>query len=161
MVLKIGLGGVCAVVLSILLSFAHPFGNPRKVDAPVGQVFTGAQIPEPLRKVVETKCGNCHSEATEWPFYARVAPVSTMALGGRDVVEARAHMNLSRWEMYSRLEKSELLSRLAAQARRGEMPPARYTAIHRDSKLLSNERDALYDWTKSGTQAARDGRDWK
>jgi cytochrome c len=147
MVLKIALAGVCAAVLSVLLSFAHPFGNPREVDAPSGQLLAGAQIPESLRKIVEVKCGNCHSEATEWPFYARVAPVSWLL--ERDVVEARGHMNLSRWETYGRLEQLELLSRVAAQARSGEMPPARYTAIHRDSKLLPEERDALYDWARA------------
>jgi hypothetical protein len=53
----------------------------------------------------------------------------------------------------------ELLSRLAAQARSEEMPPAPYTAFHRDSKLLSNERDDPYDW--ASTERKRLGRNWK
>jgi cytochrome c len=141
------------VILPIPLSFTHPFGDPRKVTAPPGHLLAGAQIPEPLRELVERKCGNCHSEAVEWPFYSRVAPVSWLV--ERDVSEARARMNLSRWDAYSNQDKADLLSRLAAKVRSGEMPPARYTAIHRDSKLLSKEQDALYDWAKAERRRLR------
>jgi cytochrome c len=144
---RILLAGVCAVMLPIALSFMHPFGNPRAVIASSDHLLAGAQIPEPLRELVEHKCGNCHSEAVDWPFYSRVAPVSWLL--EHDVLEAREHMNLSRWETYSNQEKSDLLSRLAAKTRSGEMPPARYTAIHGDSKLLSKERDSLYEWARA------------
>ena len=138
------LAGFCA---GIGLSFAHPFGNPRAQRGSPGDLLAGAQIPEPLRELVQTKCGNCHSEAVEWPFYSRIAPVSWLI--EKDVSEARAQMNFSRWDAYSNQEKMDLLSRLAAKARSGEMPPARYAAIHRDSKLVPEERDALYEWARA------------
>ena len=132
--LRILLAGACAAALLIVLSFVHPFGNPRLVSGTAGHLFTGAQIPEPLRELVERKCGNCHSEAGKWPFYSRVAPVSWLL--DHDVTEARTHMNLSRWDSYGNRDNADLLSRLAVKARSGEMPPARYTALHADSKLL-------------------------
>ena len=65
---KILSAGVCGVILLIPLSFTHPFGNPRQINASSGQLLAGARIPEPLRELVERKCGNCHSEQVEWPF---------------------------------------------------------------------------------------------
>ena len=144
---KILLAGVCAVMLAIALSFMHPFGKPRAVNASSGHLLAGAQIPEPLRELVQRKCGNCHSETVDWPFYSRVAPVSWLL--EHDVLKAREHMNLSRWETYSNQDKADLLSRLAAKTRSGEMPPARYTAIHGDSKLLSKEQESLHDWARA------------
>ena len=144
---RILLAGACAVALLIALSFVHPFGNPRLVSGSAGHLFAGAQIPEPLRELVEQKCSNCHSEAGKWPFYSRVAPVSWLL--EHDVAEARAHMNLSRWDSYSNQDKANVLSRLATKARSGEMPPARYTALHGDSKLQPNEQDALYGWARA------------
>jgi cytochrome c len=152
-ILKLLLAVVCALILAIALSFTHPFGNPREVDTSSGHLLAGAQIPESLRKLVERKCGDCHSDAVKWPLYSRVAPVSWLL--ERDVLEAREHMNLSRWDTYSNPEKSDLLSRLAAKARSGEMPPARYTAIHGDSKLLTEEQNSLYDWAKSERRRLR------
>jgi len=96
---KILSAGVCGVILLIPLSFTHPFGNPRQINASSGQLLAGARIPEPLRELVERKCGNCHSEQVEWPFYSRIAPVSWLL--EHDVSEARAHLNLSRWDAYS------------------------------------------------------------
>src|SRR6266446_781464 len=150
---RILVAAACTVILLIPLSFTHPFGNPRKVNASSGYLLAGAQMPAPLRALVERKCGNCHSEAVEWPFYSRVAPVSWLL--EHDVVEAREHMNLSRWDSYSNQDKLDLLSRLAAKARSGEMPPARYTAIHRDSRLLLTERDSLYDWARAERRRLR------
>jgi cytochrome c len=137
--------GVGLAIAPVLLSFAHPFGNPRNIAA-AGPLLSGAEIPDPLREVIGRKCGNCHSESTEWPFYSRLAPVSWMV--ERDVMEAREHLNFSRWGTYSDAEKTDLLSRLAAKVRSGDMPPARYTAIHRDSILQPQEREALYEWAR-------------
>ena len=148
----LSLAGGCAAVL-FALSFAHPFGNPRSVAAPSGPLLAGAEIPDPLRELMGRKCGNCHSEAVEWPFYSRLAPVSWLV--ERDVSEAREHMNLSRWSTYTRQDKAVLLSRLAAEASSGEMPPARYVAIHRDSKLTPRERDSLYEWAREERKRLR------
>src|SRR6266853_2959258 len=150
---KILSAGVCGVILLIPLSFTHPFGNPRQINASSGQLLAGARIPEPLRELVERKCGNLHSEQVEWPFYSRIAPVSWLL--EHDVSEARAHLNLSRWDTYSNQDKLNLLTRLAAKARSGEMPPARYTAIHSGSKLLSKEQDSLYEWAKAERRRLR------
>src|SRR5712691_10444523 len=98
------LAGACVLIAPVLLSFAHPFGNPRNVGAGTGTLLSGTEIPDALRDVIGRKCGNCHSEATEWPFYSRVAPVSWMV--ERDVMEAREHLNFSQWTSYSDAEKS-------------------------------------------------------
>jgi hypothetical protein len=144
---------MCAVILLIAPSFTHPFGNPRNVNTSSSHLLAGAQIPEQLRELVEGKCGNCHSETMKWPFYSRVAPVAWLV--EHDVSEARNHMNLSLWDAYGNQHKVDLLSRFAAKARSGEMPPARYTAIHRDSKLLKTEQDSLYEWARAERKRLR------
>ena len=150
---KILSAGVCLVIAPVLLSFVHPFGNPHNVAAAPGSLLAGAEIPDPLRDVIGRKCGNCHSEATDWPFYSRLAPVSWMV--ERDVMEAREHLNFSHWTAYSDAEKTDLLSKFAAKVRSGEMPPARYTAIHRDSILQPQEREALYEWARGERKRLR------
>jgi cytochrome c len=150
---KLLLAGVCAVISLVALSFAHPFGNPREIHASSGHLLAGAEIPEPLRELMGRKCGNCHSEAVDWPFYSRVAPASWLL--EHDVSEAREHMNLSRWDSYSNQDKLDLLARIATKARSGEMPPARYTAIHRGAKLQTIERGSLYDWARAERKRLR------
>src|SRR5262249_690227 len=128
------------------LSFVHPFGDPR-TEAGLGtELLTGAEIPASLKEMVRQKCGNCHSESVDWPVYSHVAPVSWLV--ERDVTLAREHMNLSRWRAYRSEKKEELLTKFAAEVRSGEMPPSRYTAIHRDAVLRPPERELLYEWAR-------------
>jgi cytochrome c len=151
--LSIPLAGVCAVGLLVPLSLTHPFGNPRDVSARSGKLLAGAHIPDPLRELIGRKCGNCHSQVVKWPFYSRIAPVSWLV--EHDVIEARAHMNLSQWDSYGSAAKIDLLSRLAAKARSGEMPPARYAAVHGDSRLSPPERESLYEWARTERRRLR------
>ena len=150
---RIALAGVCAAGLSVALSFVHPFGDPRSQNGPGADILAGADIPDGLREVVRHKCGNCHSEAVDWPFYSHLAPISWLL--ERDVTEAREHLNFSRWSAYSSEERSDLLTRLAAEIRSGEMPPARYTAVHPGSKLLAQEREFLYEWARAERKRLR------
>jgi hypothetical protein len=152
-IFKLSAAGFCAAGLLVPLSFVHPFGNPRETSAPSGQVLEGAEIPSRLIDLVERKCGDCHSEQVQWPAYSRVAPFSWLV--ERDVQAARGHMNLSRWEFYSRTDKIDRLSRVASEARSGEMPPARYTAVHRDSRLTAEEQQSLYEWARAERRRLR------
>src|SRR4029077_2241278 len=83
---------------------------------------------------------------TEWPLYSYVAPVSWLI--ENDVHRARSHMNLSRWSQYSLEEKQERLAELAAAVRSRQMPPPRYTLMHRNARLSQPEQERIYQWAR-------------
>jgi cytochrome c len=84
---------------------------------------------------------------TEWPLYSRIFPVSLMI--EHDVQTARAHMNLSRWQIYEDSEKSLLLAEIGSVVRNRVMPPRRYTMIHPEAKLTEAEVNEIYQWTRA------------
>jgi hypothetical protein len=139
--LKFVLGAATVVVLASI--FVHPSG-PVRTAVSADRLLAGAEIDPAVLQVIERSCQNCHSEKTEWPWYSHVAPMSWLVES--DVAQARSHMNLSRWDEYTIEEKQELLARVGALARTGEMPPARYTAIHANAKLSPAERQQIYEW---------------
>lgn len=47
------------------------------------------KVPEDVEKILTSACKNCHSNQTEWPWYARVAPVSWIL--ARDVARGRRY----------------------------------------------------------------------
>jgi hypothetical protein len=58
-----------------------------------------AQIPEPLRKLVERKCGNCHSETVEWPSYSplmRLGPARSLCRSFAAAIEMVRYRNCGR-----------------------------------------------------------------
>jgi hypothetical protein len=66
-----------------------------------------------------------------------------------DVADGRTHLNLSQWQHYSPENRIQLLSRIASEARGGQMPPRNYLLLHPRAKLSSEEQDLLYGWAKS------------
>jgi Haem-binding domain len=147
---------VCALsaaALEILVSiFVHPSGPVRNI-ASNGPLLAGAKVDPAVLQVVERSCQNCHSQKTEWPWYSRVAPMSWLVEG--DVAKARSHMNLSYWDEYSVEHQQAILASIGTLVRSGEMPPSRYTAIHRDAKLSAQERDLVYEWSHAERRRLR------
>jgi len=137
-----------SVVCSVGLSFVHPFGNPRVEPAKgPGTLLQGAHIPADAKKILETKCADCHSNETRWPVYARVAPGSWLI--ERDIVEARKKMNISKWEQMSGDTQDVLIGQIIHEAKNGEMPPAQYRLLHWGAKLTTADVAALSSMGKT------------
>lgn len=140
-------------VLSLVLSFIHPWGNPRGGAEPGAPLLEGSSVPEDVRRVLAAKCGDCHSESTHYPAYSHFAPVSWMI--EHDVEEAREHMNLSRWPSLSDANRISTLSRMASEVNAGEMPPKRYRMMHPQAQLTSDEEQLVYDWARAERKRIR------
>ena len=88
------------------------------------------------RALAKQACFDCHSNETEWPAYARVAPVSWLVQ--YDVLEGRAALNFSEWQ-----RPQKKASDAAEELREGEMPPAMYRLMHGHARLSDADRDRL------------------
>ncbi len=87
-------------------------------------------------RVARQSCYSCHSNETEWPAYSYVAPMSWLVRS--DVERGRDELNFSDWE-----EFGDEADDAVEMVEDGEMPPDRYTVVHRDAALSAAERDSL------------------
>lgn len=127
---------VLSAIAAVGLALIHPFGNPRVEPARgLDTLLQGANMPAEAKKVLVTKCADCHSNETRWPVYARVAPGSWLI--ERDIVEARKKMNLSNWEQMPADTQDVLIGKIIHEAKSGDMPPLQYRALHWETKLTS------------------------
>jgi cytochrome c len=146
------------VAAVMALGFVHPFGNPRAEPAEgLGTLLAGAKMPAEAKAVLVTKCADCHSSETRWPVYARMAPGSWLI--ERDIVEARKKMDLSMWEKMPVETQDVWAAKIVQEAKKGDMPPVQYLALHWDAKLSESEVKALSMLGKSagGSEAALSG----
>jgi hypothetical protein len=88
--------------------------------------------------IMHTVCYTCHSNETEYPIYARIAPVSWIA--AQHVNEGRAHLNFSE-ESPENLNVDLLISYIQSDA----MPPAAYRLTHPEANLTAAQKAALID----------------
>jgi len=129
-----------AAAIVSLLAAPTPSGVP-------GQpLLSGAQVDARVLAIIDRSCRDCHSEMTQYPWYAYVAPISWWIK--RDVSQGRLHLNLSRWNEYSPVRKQRSLSEIANQVKDREMPLSEYILMHRDAQLSEGDVDAIFRWTQ-------------
>jgi cytochrome c peroxidase len=92
------------------------------------------------------KCGNCHSESYKLPFYASL-PVAK-GLIEQDIKLGQKYVNFA--EALSGKDgkpvPETVLAKTEYEIVHGDMPPARYVALHWNGGLTSAEKKALLDW---------------
>jgi hypothetical protein len=83
-------------------------------DAALGRppLFTGAEVPPAMSEIFERSCRDCHSNMTQWPWYAGLPPVSTLVLTA--VEKGRKFLNLSKWDQYSPAERIGFLAAMSS-----------------------------------------------
>ena len=135
-----------AVVLglgsSLLMGRVHPFGNPWKA-APqsAASLLQDGSVPADARAVLVQKCVDCHSEASRAPVYASLAPGSWLI--ERDIMQGRAHLNLSHWQQIAPERREVLEEEIVQQTSKGKMPPAQYRLLHWNARLSAQDVHAL------------------
>ena len=101
-----------------------------------------------VRALLGRACYDCHSNATVWPWYAHVAPVSWLIV--RDVAEGRASVNFSTWTSYDDARRTKLLRESAEEIADGEMPPWYYRLMHAEARFTPAEVEVLRAWALGG-----------
>ncbi len=90
--------------------------------------------------LVHRACFDCHSNATVWPWYSRIAPPSWLAT--YDVVAARNRLNFDAWTSSS-LAAGTAVGEIPQAVLGGDMPPSYYVWMHQDAALSTAEKQEL------------------
>jgi len=100
------------------------------------------------RALAARACFDCHSFETQWPWYARIAPVSWVL--AYDVSEGREALNFSDWDRHAiAVDPDEpfapkpLAERIADEIGSGAMPPGTYRLGNPAARLSDAEKEAL------------------
>ena len=133
---RIGMG---LIVLIIALQF-WPIArtNPSERGEPPG--------PPEVQALLRRACFDCHSNETQWPWYAQIAPASLLI--ARDVKSGRKEVNFSTWEKYDEKRKARKLKEIAKEVGARDMPLFYYLPLHPDAKLSAAERELIIKWAK-------------
>ncbi len=90
-----------------------------------------------LVTVLDRACGDCHSNATVWPWYTNVAPLSWLMATG--VKQGRKAVNFSEWGAYPPERQRALLIASCQDVSSGKMPGSAYTLLYPQSRLSAQD----------------------
>jgi hypothetical protein len=137
--LLVGLG----VLVAIQLVPVSRDNGPGTVDA--------VEAPSEVKSLLRRACANCHSGATEWPWYSYVAPVSWFV--AHHVHEAREHLDLATLSAAKPKRKAKLLGEIAEEVDEHGMPLRSYLWLHPEARLTDAERKVIVDWANAAQDA--------
>lgn len=126
---RLGVAALGVLLALQLVPYGRHHSNPPVTSEP-------AWDSPDTRALAKQACFDCHSNETEWPVYASIAPVSWLVQ--HDVEEGRSELNFSEWNRPQKEAKEA-----PDIVREGEMPPAIYTVMHAHARLGDAERSRL------------------
>ena len=102
-----------------------------------------------VKPIFETKCFDCHSAFTTYPWYYHLPGIKTLL--DNDIKEARSHIDMSKdFPFLSHETPLNDLNSIQESVLKGHMPPLRYRLMHWDATLSADELKRIVDWTKQG-----------
>ena len=132
-----------AAVALIVLFAAAQLIRPDRANPPVvpdRTIQAHVDAASGLPAILDRSCGDCHSNATVWPWYTTVAPVSWLMSYG--VKKGRQAINFSEWGAYPADIQKLLLIASCEDVTAGRMPGP-YTLLHPEMRLSAGDIEAI------------------
>ncbi|HUN03100.1 MAG TPA: heme-binding domain-containing protein [Niabella sp.] len=140
---KIGLG-----VLIVLtgIQFIKPASNENGQALP-SDISTTISIPSNAQLILQTACYDCHSNNTNYPWYASIQPMGWLL--NNHIKDGKKELNFSEFGSYSLRRQLSKLKSIASQVKDDEMPLASYTMLHRKARLTKEQKALITDWAQN------------
>ncbi len=130
-----------ALAALVVMQFIRPEKNLGGYES-VADFEAETKPTDEVRGILKESCYDCHSNHTNYPWYAEVAPISYWLAD--HIKHGKGDFNVSDWASFSVKKKDHKLEELIEEVEKGEMPLDSYTWTHGD--LTEEEKTALIQW---------------
>ncbi len=137
--------GLAAVL--VIIQFFRPEKNESNDQQ--FHVSTKYEVPDEVATILKNACDNCHSNKTEYPWYANVQPVAWWL--ANHVEEGKQHLNFSNFTSRRIAIQNHKFEETIEMVEEKEMPLPSYTwmGLHPEAKLTDTQRETLVNWAKA------------
>ena len=138
----IGLG-----LLIIIIQFIRPEKNVS--NDLVNNISTKYKVPLEVNHLLQVSCNDCHSNKTQYPWYANVQPVAWWL--NDHVVDGKKHLNFSEFTKKPLFVQNHKFDEIIEMVGDKEMPLPSYTnfGLHAEANLSDEQRKMITDWAKT------------
>lgn len=130
------------VVLFLAIQFIRPEkneGDRRGEDS----YFSTVEVDIEVDQILDRSCYDCHSNKTNYPWYAELSPVSWYIAD--HVEKGKKRLNFSNWNLYSETKKDSLERSIADLVKRRWMPLHDYLGQHPEAMLNNVQLEKLIE----------------
>ncbi len=142
-ILKIALAVLAAAF--IVMQFIRPEPNAGVTDSPdaIHNLYT---VPGDVQRILNNSCYDCHTNATDYPWYAAVQPAGWLL--DSHIRDGKKHLNFSEFGTYRLRLQSHKLEEVERVLEEDEMPLPSYLLIHWGARLSPEQKSRLIAWSQ-------------
>lgn len=137
--------GVGLLVVLIALQFVPVPRNAGPAEGP-SSLVAAQPVPAEVQAILRRACYDCHSNHTNYPWYAAVQPVGWWL--NDHVTEGKGELNFSEFATYSTKRVVRKLRSTADEVRERHMPLKSYLLMHGEAKLTDADVTLLATWAE-------------
>lgn len=130
----------------VIIQFIQPQKNQGPV-MPEHQLFSRYATPAPVQAILQKACMDCHSNNTQYPWYASIQPVAWWL--DEHVEDGKKHINFDEYTHRSLRYQYHKMEETIEMVKEEEMPLPSYTWTHTEARLTNEERSAITGWAQS------------
>lgn len=131
------------VIVFVAIQFMRPARNTNHTVLASG-IIKQYNVPLNVEVLLRTACFDCHSNNTRYPWYANVQPMGWLLAD--HIKDGKAKLNFDEFGNLSKRRQLSKLKSIAGSVKDGSMPIASYTWLHKDAKLLVENKASIIDW---------------
>jgi hypothetical protein len=137
---------IALVILLVVIQFFRPDKNDSNDQTYA--ISTKYEVSDHVNQILKVSCFDCHSNKTEYPWYANVQPVAWWLNG--HINDGKRHLNFSEFTKRSIAIQNHKLEEMIEMVEKKEMPLESYTylGLHSEANLTDDQREAIIDWAK-------------
>jgi hypothetical protein len=137
--------GLLAVL--VIIQFFRPAKNVSDEVITANDISKVYAIPDNVHQILITKCYDCHSNNTNYPWYYNIQPVAWWMAAHVD--EGKEELDFSEFKTYSEKRANHKMEELSEAVNEGWMPLDSYLWIHHEAKITEEDRTAINAWIKT------------
>jgi hypothetical protein len=131
------------LAILVVIQFIRPDRNEGVAETDM-DVTHFVNVPDNVMTVLQGSCYDCHSNRTNYPWYAEVNPVGWWL--NNHVEEGKSELNFSDFAQYDIKRMDHKLEEVAEEVAEGHMPLPAYTWIHREAELSPEQVSLIKEW---------------
>jgi len=142
------------LIVFIVIQFFHPDKNINTgASAIANDISRAFPVPNNVQTILQTSCYDCHSNNTDYPWYAEVQPVEWWL--NDHVEEGKRELNFNEFASYTLGRQYKKFSEIIKETKEDEMPLSSFTLIHRDALLSKDQKLVLAAWATAAMDSMK------
>lgn len=135
---------VMIIVFAVLISIQLIQPSPNQ-GSPANEFNMVTKPPISIDQQLRVACYDCHSNNTQYPWYAYVQPFGWLL--ANHISEGKKDLNFDEFGQYSRRRQLSKLKSIQSSIQDGTMPLSSYTLLHPQAKFSKEKRASIIQWT--------------